>query len=87
MLLGVALWHVVAVAPAILLGRVPRREGQAIVAEHDALEQIGNLGPRCVARTRPFVSRIAWTLSHSSRLIMGGCSAWYHWSLCRNSPR
>ena len=39
--LGVALRHVVTVAPAILLGRVPRRQCAAIVAEHDALEQIG----------------------------------------------
>ena len=47
--LGVALGHVVPVAPAILLGGVPRGQCTAVVAEHDALEQIGNLGPRRVA--------------------------------------
>lgn len=47
--LGVALGHVVPVAPTILLGGVPRRQRAPVVAEHDALEQIGNLGPRRVA--------------------------------------
>lgn len=49
MFLGVPLGHVVTVAPAILLGGVPRRQCAPVVAEHDALEQIGNLGPRRVA--------------------------------------
>ena len=49
MLLGVPLRHVVAVAPAVLLGRVPRRQCPAIVAEHDALEQIRHGCPSRVA--------------------------------------
>lgn len=49
MLLGVPLRHVVPVPTAILLGRVPRRQCPAIVAEHDALEQKRHGRPRCIA--------------------------------------
>ena len=62
---------VVAITAPILLGRVPRRQCPAVVAEHDPLEQIGNLWPASRCRTRPLLARIAWTLSHSSRLDDG----------------
>ena len=49
MLLGIALGHVVAVATPVLLGRMPRRQCPAVVAEHDPLEQIRHGRPCCIA--------------------------------------
>lgn len=47
--LGVAPGRVATVAPAIFFGGAPGRERAPFVAQHDALEQTGNLRPRRVA--------------------------------------